>query len=283
MIKIAFIVLGLLANTACTKKEAILDSKDDQHSEFVQKLGALSSEVLNTHGACKEWSTTTAPEWFKPTETGSPEQLAGRYHQLQQNNKSGLDKILSQFQVRTLSRHQEYELYNLPLRYPTSDRNIQAFIETTHSLPECDTTFVEYSVLDALLDSKKFGPWDAEVKLQIKNFIIDYLQWTLTQKNINYGNILTNAALMRSMAEYEELPKELVPALDLLLNEAETYHRQSMESFRRVAVSENKPSVSEYRSILVLHREREEKAQHFARTLAAYLERALRAQATMDR
>jgi hypothetical protein len=282
MMKLSFLIL-ILFSLSCTKESEKPNTPDDQHQTFVEKLSQLSSQVLEGHGGCKEWSTKIAPRWYQLSATGSPEQLQGRYHQLNIVNKSGLDQIMEQFQVRTLSRHQEYQLYNLPLRFPTSDRNLEAYLQTTHSLPECDTTFVEYAILDALLDSRQYGPWDKDVKNQLSEFIIDYLRWTLTQDQINYGNILTNAALMRSMAEYQVLPSTLVPILDLLLNEAETYHRQSMESFRRVAISQDRPTVSEYRSILVLHREREEKARSYARVLAAHLERAGRAQATMDR
>jgi hypothetical protein len=282
MIKI-FITLILFSTLSCTNEKPKTAAQEDRHEDFLKELTLLSGLVLENHGACKEWSTNIAPSWYQLSSTGSQAQQAGRYHQLKIYNKSGLDQLFEQFDVKNLSRHIEYSLYNLPLRYPTSDRNIEAFLQTTHPLPECDTTFTEYAILDALLDSRQFGSWDQEVKNTIAQFLNDYLDWTLTQERINYGNILTNASLMRSMAEYQLFPPELVPALDVLLNEAETYHRQSMESFRRVAISEIKPTISEYRSILVLHREREEKAQNLARVLRGHLERSKRAQLIMDR
>ena len=93
----------------------------------------------------------------------------------------------------------------------------------------------------------------------IRQFLLNYLNYTLTRPYLPYPNLLTNAGLMRVMAERGLLSEEILYPVSLILNEAEKFHAQSMQAMQGIFKSEGKPKVEEIRAILVLHKERADK------------------------
>lgn len=269
--KFCTLILITMLLGACTPRNEGRVEQDDRHEHFKDRLQELATQSIEGHGPCREWVEQVVLASYQETQENSPDQMRGIYHRLVDPSETAVQTLLESFPIDQLHRLTESTLYELPLNYPTSDRNLRLFLDVTHPLPQCETSFHEYGLLDALLNEMKLQSWPDSLKRQVQNFLFRYLEVTLHHEALSFGNLLTNLALMRSMAEYDYFPQESVYPLSGLLNDAERFHQRSMESFRTVAVSEDRPTLSEFRAILVLHRERREKTLEIAQKLQGLL------------
>lgn len=234
------------------------EQKDDQHESFTARVRELTDKVQRGHGPCQEWLHSTLLTSFQETAEDSKARQSGQYYQLTATSPEQLLQQMESFPLDQLVRFHEHALYRLPLDYPTSERNLTFFLEHTRQLPECETSFQEYGFLEALAQTLKHeGPFQDQ-RPEITQFLMNYLKTTLAEPHLSFGNLLTNISLMRTLAEAGLFPEESSYALSSLLNQAEQYHRQSMVNLKKVGNFEGHPTPSQFRSLLVLHKDREE-------------------------
>jgi hypothetical protein len=265
---IAFSLIFLVIS--CNKTPERVE-QNDQYEEFLEKLKTLAQKALQGHGECQRWVAQEILPLYKRSETGSLDEQRGHYHRLLDPSEKNVRNLIGVFPINGLHRMVEAKLYDLPLNYPTSDRNLNLFLDITDPLPQCETSFEEYGLLDALLTEYELQNWSDKLKKEVDGFLQQYLENTLNAVVLSYGNLLTNIALMRRMAELELLPKESFYPLSGLLNEAERFHQNSMQAMTQLIVSTDRPTIQEFRSLLVLHRDRRRKTDEIADKLKSLL------------
>lgn len=265
-------ILSLLLLSSCWNSDKSEVNLQDRHEEFVKGLDLLVQISVTQYPACKTWREEFLKPLYEETKDDSAEIKLGIYHKLPATlSEDEIVAAIKKFDFLDLHRFREYLVYRYPLEFPTSERNLSYFIDKTYTLPECDTTFEEYGFLDALTlrwFQKSYGKLTNDF---IRQFLLNYLNFTLTRPYLPYPNLLTNAGLMRLMAERGLLSEEIEYPASLILSEAEKFHLQSLQGMQGIIKSEGKPTVEEIRALLVIHRERAEKTKLFKEQLIQLL------------
>ncbi len=260
MKKTLALIFSLFLFSSCWfSKDNEMDLQD-RHEDFVKGLDFLIQVSVSQYPTCKTWREEFLKPLYEETKDDSHEIKLGIFHKLPNTlTEDELVSAIKKFDFLDLHRFREYLVYRYPLEFPTSTRNLNYFIEKTYTLPECDTTFEEYGFMDALTlqwFQKSYGKVTNDL---IRQFLLNYLNYTLTRPYLPYPNLLTNAGLMRVMAERGLLNEEIEYPVSLILSEAEKFHTQSMQAMQGIFKSEGKPTVEEIRAVMVLHKDRAEK------------------------
>lgn len=258
---------------SCLKKDDAKTIVDDQHETFRTLVSEKITAVTDLHGKCIEWNKQLQQEFT----TTMPETILrerGQIFELTQKDPQKILKLIKDFDDTSITRYLEYDLYRLPLDFPRSDRNLEFYLETTKNMPECHSLFDEYGLMHAIIFASQDHP--ALLKNEAQELVFEYLLKSLENEHYPFINLLTNAALMRTLSTIGVFPQEASDAFGTLLMQIEGEQQRFMETVGKTLKSEGVPTLAEYRAILVLNEDREEKAKFYQRRLLDFLQEQIK-------
>lgn len=257
-----FLLLQGCLNFDSTKTEV-----NDEHDFFKSQVTMKLEKIREAHGACAEWNSELQ-KTFQTTDPESQLRARGQIFQLVERDPKKILTLMKEFNDEFITRYSEYDLYRLPLDFPRSDRNLSFYLETTKNMPECHSLFDEYGLMHALI----FETIDHKMlKREGEKLILEYLLNSLENQTYPFINLLTNAALMRSLASVGILPTESSDAFAHLLMQIEAEQQRFMETVSSTMKSTQHPTLEEYRAILALNEDREEKTKFYQKRLFDFL------------
>lgn len=269
---LACLIISLFLSS-CLKSEKSEVSVEDQHETFVSLVNEKTANITQLHGACIEWNKELQKQFITtPPETILRER--GQIFELVEKDPQKILAIIKGFDDTVITRYLEYELYRLPLDFPRSDRNLQHYLETTKNMPECHSLFDEYGLMHGIVFATVDHP--KLLKVEGEKLVLEYLFKSLENEHYPFINLLTNAALMRTLAMVGVLPKDAADAFGTLLMQIEGEQQRFMESVGKTLKSEGVPTLAEYRAILALNEDREEKAKFYQTRLLEFLQEQIK-------
>lgn len=263
----ATIFFSLLLLQSCLNFDSSKTEVNDEHEFFKTQVTEKLEKITASHGACAEWNSELQ-KTFQTTDPESQLRARGQIFQLIERDPKKILTLIKEFNDQFITRYDEYDLYRLPLDFPRSDRNLSFYLETTKNMPECHSLFDEYGLMHALI----FETVDHKtLKSEGEKLILEYLLKSLESTTYPFINLLTNAALMRTLATVGILPPDSADAFAHLLVQIETEQQRFMETVSSSIKSMGQPTLVEYRTILALNEDREVKTKFYQQRLFDFL------------